>query len=65
MLDIVAHARTPHFLKHLLRLEQQRTLGFKPRRAVIDALLAKIPAKAIDPAELDALGAAYANYVTW
>jgi hypothetical protein len=62
MLEIVANAGRGDFLEYLLQVERERTLGFMPRFAVLDAILDKIPAKHIDPAELDALGAQYRNY---
>ena len=62
MIEIIENCRTPEFLGYLLQVERERTLGFAPRRRIIDFLLSKIPPKQIDPAELDALGALYSNY---
>jgi hypothetical protein len=62
MLEIVAHARRPEFLEYLLQVERERILDFAPRPAVIDAILAKMPVKEYDPAELDALGEQFSNY---
>lgn len=63
MIEIIDNCHTAQFLDYLLHVERDRTLGFAPRKRVIDFLLAKIPPKEIPMDELNAMGAAVRKYV--
>lgn len=64
-LEIVANVHNTAFLEHLLHLEQERKIDFKPRPAVVAAIQAKVPVKAWKLEDLDDLGEQYRNYAIW
>ena len=63
MLEIIENVHSVRFLEYLLDIERERRFEYTPRKAVISALLAKIPPKETDPEELKRLADGYANYV--
>ena len=62
MLEIIENVHSVRFLEYLLDIERERRFEYMPRKPVIAALLAKMPPKETDPAELKRLADFYANF---